>query len=222
MKNTLLKMTANLSLLALVFASTAQAARPKQNPTCTKLIPYVQSGDVLFTAVEAFVFREVAELTKSWTSHVGVVFQKNGQWVVYESHVPKSSITPLCEFIGRSMDGQVSLKRYNRPLNTKHISILQHAAAERLGYFYHQGFDYDNNKRYFCSKYVYDVYQQIGVSIGKIESFEELFKNNPNADVEFWTKWYLGNIPWSRRTVTPASQYNDPQWTTVFSNNVVE
>ena len=220
MKNTLLKTVVALALFVTVSVSTAEAARPQQDPTCTQLIPYVQPGDVLFTAVEAFVFREVAELTKSWTSHVGIIFQQNGRWVVYESRVPKSSITPLCEFVARSTNGQVALKRFNQSLNAQQISILQQAASERLGYFYHQGFDYDNNKRFFCSKYVYDVYQQIGVNMGKIESFKQLFENNPNADVEFWTKWYLGNIPWTRRTVTPASQLNDPNWITIFSNNV--
>ena len=220
MKNTLLKVVTTLVLSVSIFTSTTEAARPQQDPVCTKIIPYVQSGDVLFTAVEAFVFREVAELTKSWTSHVGIIFQQNGRWVVYESRVPKSSITPLCEFVARSANGQVALKRFNQPLNAKHISILQKAATERLGYYYHSGFDYDSDSKYFCSKYVYDVYQQIGISMGNIESFKQLFENNPNADVEFWTKWYLGNIPWTRRTVTPASQLNDPNWVTVFSNNV--
>ncbi len=220
MKNTLLKTIVALVLLVTVFVSIAQAARPRQNPTCTKLMPHVQSGDVLFTAADGFIFKEVAELTKSWTSHVGVIFQKNGQWVIYESRVPKSSITPLCEFVARSINGQVSLKRFNQALNAKHISILQKAAADRLERYYHTGFDYDSDNKYFCSKYVYDVYQQIGVKMGQIESFDQIFKNNPDADVEFWTKWYLGNIPWTRRTVTPASQLNDPNWTTIFSNNV--
>lgn len=220
MKNTLFRIVVASILLVSIFISQAQAARPKQNPTCTQLIPYIQSGDVIFTAIDSFIFREVAELTLSWTSHVGVIFKKNGHWVVYESRVPKSSVTPLCEFVDRSIDDQVVIKRFNKVLNTKHISVLQKAASERLDRYYHTGFDYDSESKYFCSKFVYDVYQHIGVNIGRIESFKQLFINNPNADLEFWTKWYFGKIPWTRRTVTPASQLNDPDWITVFSNNV--
>ncbi len=92
------------------------------------------------------------------------------------------------------------------------------AAQERMGKWYHLGFDYDSPRQY-CSKFVYQVYRQaLGVELGKLQTLEQLLNENPQANVSFWRAWYFGFIPWNRRTVTPASQLIDPQLETVFSN----
>ncbi|MBB7319210.1 hypothetical protein HEM98_020950, partial [Escherichia coli] len=33
---------------------------------------------------------------------------------------------------------------------------------------------------------------------------------NPNAKLTFWKFWFLGSIPWERKTVTPASLWHHP------------
>jgi len=87
----------------------------------------------------------------------------------------------------------------------------------RLNQYYHLGFDFDS-KRQFCSKFVYLTFKEaLGVELGKIQTLKELLEENPQASVNFWRCWYLGFIPWERKTITPASQLHDPQLNTVFS-----
>lgn len=187
---------------------------------CEKVALEARSGDLIFTAVDSYSYRKIAADTLTWSSHIGIIFKEEAQWVVYESRIPRSTITPLCDFIGRSMEEMVEVKRFNKPLARKTIKILETAAFDRLGYYYHTGFDYDNKNRMFCSKYVFDVFQEAGIDVGLIETLEELLNRNPEADLVFWTRWYLGSIPWERRTVTPASQIKDDKFITVFENNV--
>ena len=94
---------------------------------------------------------------------------------------------------------------------------FKRAADKRHGKLYHLGFKYES-QRQFCSKFVYQVYKEaLGIELGKVQTLEQLLEENPQASVRFWRCWYLGFIPWQRKTITPASQIADPQLTTVFS-----
>ncbi len=94
---------------------------------------------------------------------------------------------------------------------------LKRAALEREGRWYHLGFDFDS-PRQFCSKCVYQVFRDaLGIELGAVQTLQQLLEQNPQASVGFWRAWFLGVIPWQRRTVTPASQLVDPQLDTVLS-----
>lgn len=209
-----------ISFLIFIVSATALAQKNPELSLCEKVSLEARQGDLIFTAVDTYSYRKIAADTLTWTSHVGIIFYEDNEWVVYESRIPRSTITPLCDFIDRFENEMIEIKRYQKPLEKKTLKTLKVAAVDRLGYFYHTGFDYDNENRMFCSKYVYDIFQDAGIQVGSIETLEELLDRNPDADLVFWTRWYLGSIPWERRTVTPASQINDPKFMTVFSNNV--
>lgn len=218
------KLSVNL-LITFVLTFFSGVINAQENQTaelslCERVALEARSGDLIFTAVDTYSYQKIAADTLTWTSHVGILFHENGEWVVYESRIPRSVISPLCDFLGRFPNDMVEVKRYQEPLARKALKTLKAAAVDRLGYFYHTGFDYDNENRQFCSKYVYDIFQEVGIQVGQIETLEELLNRNPDADLVFWTRWYLGYIPWERRTVTPASQIKDPKFITVFSSNV--
>ena len=85
---------------------------------------------------------------------------------------------------------------------------------------YHFGFDFDS-KRAFCSKLVYEAYlEALGVEVGTLETFQELFNKNPTAPANFWRIWFLGSIPWHQRTVTTTSQLQSHSWNTIASAGV--
>ena len=172
----------------------------------------LQSGDIIFIAEGYPVCRMIAATCQSWESHVGIIFREpDGRLVVAESRVPFASITTLDKFLARTVGGRFAICRVAGGLTEEQISRLQAAAEKRLGRIYHQGFDFDS-PREFCSKFVYGSYlEALGVEIGKLETFHELFANNPAAPQLGWRLWFLGFIPWRRRTVTPASQLRSPQ-----------
>lgn len=209
-----------ISLFLLQFSFIDFVSASEQSSQCKAIRTRIKSGDLVFTAVDSFIFRQVAEDTQTWTSHVGVAFFDNGEWYVYESKIPLSVATPICEFIDRSLNEQVEIRRPKFRLGKNILQQMKIAAEERLGFYYDTGFNYDNESRMYCSKFAFQIYEEVGISVGKIETMKELLESNPNANVDFWTTWYLGRIPWERRIVTPASLLRDSKFVTIYSNNV--
>ncbi|MCP4597348.1 YiiX/YebB-like N1pC/P60 family cysteine hydrolase [Neptuniibacter sp.] len=177
----------------------------------------ITEGDIIFISIDSFLYRQVAKGTGSWTSHVGFVIQENNEWFVLESAVPTVTKCPLRKFLSRTRNSEVAIKRLPQELFQTEIKALKQAAGKRMGKFYHLGFNFDSTRQ-FCSKFVYLTYKEaLGIELGKVQTLRELLDENPQASVNFWRCWYFGFIPWQRRTVTPASQLNDPQLLEVFS-----
>lgn len=176
----------------------------------------VAEGDLVFLDIPFFLFRRVAESTKSWTSHVGIVLKDgNGNWVVSESTVPFSREIPLHDFLRRSANGRFEITRSKNNLSQSDIEKLREAARSNHGRLYGLGFNFNSN-RLFCSKHVYKAYQAIGIEVGYLQTFKDLLDNNRNSSsLNFWRLWFFGFIPWSRQTVTPASQLLDAKFSTV-------
>jgi len=192
--------------------NTQQLDQLEKNVTAT-----LQQGDILFISINAFLYKQVARGTGSWSSHVGFAVQENGEWLVIESKVPFVCKTPLRKFLSRTCNNEVMVRRLKSPLSDHQIDQLKQSAEKRMGRLYHLGFKFDSNRQ-FCSKFVYQVYKEaLGVELGKVQTLEQLLTENPQASVGFWRCWYLGFIPWQRKTLTPASQISDPSLNTVFS-----
>jgi len=177
----------------------------------------IQEGDIIFLSIPNALYRKVASATGSPTSHVGIVFKDtSSQWVVAESTIPLATYTPLPRFLKRSDDGWHCIRRMKGGLSSKNVAALRSACDERMGALYHLGFRYES-RRQFCSKLVYDVYRSaLGIEVGQLESFHDLLSRNPRESLAFWRLWFFGIIPWSRLTVTPASQMESPALETVF------
>jgi hypothetical protein len=182
-----------------------------------RVAPHLQPGDILFLDIGNLLYREVAYASSSWTSHVGICFRdEGGNWVVAESTVPRSRIAPLERYLGKTADERIAVRRLRGGLEHEQVTRLRAAAEARLGRPYHLGFNFDSNWL-FCSKFVYEVYREaLGVEVGRMQAFRELFTAHPNPRLWFWRVWYFGSIPWGRRTLTPESQYSDPQLETVL------
>lgn len=208
-------------IIAIILTSQIQALAEQKKfrsweEACAATQSVVNEGDLIFLDIPNFIFRKVAEGTKSWTSHVGVVFKNNGgDWIVAESKVPLSKEVPLCDFLRSSSRYKFEVTRLNRPLDQDEIAEMHRTADSLLDRFYDLGFDFDSD-RLFCSKFVYLTYQSINVEVGRIQTFRQLLMENPKASITFWKFWFFGSIPWERRTVTPASQLNDPKFFSIL------
>ncbi len=204
-------------LLFAVLGFAAAGFAKTSGPVCLAAQQSIAEGDVVFTSNHNYLFRRVESDTKTWTSHVGVAFKNDGgEWVVLESTWPKSKITPLCEFMQRSYKDRVEIKRFVQDLTLSQIRVMKMAASRQLGLRYDQGFDYDNHKKSFCSKFVYSTYQAINIDMGKLQSFQQVLDENPDMDLTFWKTWFLGRIPYKRITISPAIQIRDPKFHSIF------
>lgn len=179
----------------------------------------LESGDVLFTRISNFLYRRVAQATGSETSHVGIAFHDpNEGWLVAESAVPTVRYSPLADFIARSENGWLVVRRRRGGLTASQVVVLRNECDARMGKLYHLGFHYLSSRQ-FCSKFVYESYlAALGIEVGTVESFRTLLNNLPNTPLLFWRLWFLGRIPWARLTVTPASQLRSDQLETVWKS----
>lgn len=181
----------------------------------------LQVGDVVFIHIPVPPFTQIAKSTQSWTNHVGIVTSTDGgSAIISESRFPLSGSTTFEQFARRSEQGRVAVGRLPESLTPVQVAQLQKAAADRDGIFYDAGFNLQS-KRQFCSRYVREVlHESTGIELGQVETFSDLLSKNPSADLALWKIWFLGNIPWNRKTVTPASQLRDPQLHLVFDGQV--
>ncbi len=183
-----------------------------------RLEPLLQEGDLIFLDTDRYLFKRVAEATGGWTSHVGTVFREAGGWVVYESTFPLSRRTPLAAYLRRTTGARLAVMRLEGGLDGAQRERLRAAAARRLGRLYHWGFDLDS-RRQFCSKYVHEVFREaLGVTLGRVETFDGLMRRNPRRARRFWRLWYLGRIPLGRRTLSPQSLLEDPRLEAVLES----
>lgn len=179
----------------------------------------LESGDVLFTSIPNVLYRRVAQATGSKTSHVGIAFHDpDAGWMIAESAVPTVRYSAIANFISRSDNGWLVVRRIRGGLTSSQVASLRHQCNVRMGRLYHPGFRYESSRQ-FCSKFVYETYlAALGVEIGTLESFQKLLNRLPDTPLLFWRLWFFGRIPWARRTVTPASQLASDRLETVWES----
>ncbi|WP_371142569.1 YebB family permuted papain-like enzyme [Burkholderia cepacia] len=163
-------------------------------------------GDIVFIRVTVRPFLEVANATRSWTNHVGIVVgERDGEPLVAESTFPLSRVTTMSRFLARSDRGACVIARLKQPLDAEQRRRFVDAAMRRTGVVYDTGFNLAS-RRQFCSRFVREVVRDATqIVLGDVETFDTLLCRNPDHPLGFWKIWYFGRIPWRRRTVTPAS-----------------
>jgi Permuted papain-like amidase enzyme, YaeF/YiiX, C92 family len=199
--------------LGLLCASIAPAARATlDDATYNSVVASEPSiGDIVFIRIGGPVFSRVAITTGSWTSHVGIIVDRqNGDWLVAESGIPFVRKTPLRKFLDRSEKQEFSIRRLRAEPTVAQKRAMLAFADMQMGKVYSLGFNLTSNDT-FCSKFVHDaVYAGTHQSIGEIETFDHLLHSNPDTPQLFWRVWFFGFIPWQRTTITPASELASP------------
>lgn len=169
----------------------------------------LKEGDIIFISIPNFLYRAIEKGTNSQTSHVGILLKENDKWMVAESKVPVSMLTPLEDFINRSNNSWFAIRRFNEDLSQEQLKELKKACEVRYGVLYDFSFNFHSAKL-FCSKFVYEVFKEsCNIDVGELESFKTLINKNPTALTGFWRLWFLGFIPYEKLTVTPQSQITD-------------
>lgn len=178
-------------------------------------------GDIVFTCIGAALFGQISAASNCWSNHVGIIIGHNGEdFLVAESRVPLSTITTLSRFIKRSSNQRYAIKRLDAGLTERQKQRIVEQVPSRLRKLYHTGFKYESSRQ-FCSKFVFDIYKEaLCIPVGEIETFGELLNSNPNAKLTFWKFWFLGSIPWERKTVTPASLWHHPGLVLIHAEGV--
>lgn len=203
----------------LMFLSGQSFASNSESELCKSLKTLINEGDLVFLDIDNYFFKKVASATNTWTSHVGIALKDDTGWVIYESTVPFSKKTDFCKYVDKTDGNHVAIKRLKGTLLDDDIKKIKASAEQRLGILYHPWFDFESKKQ-FCSKFVHEVFSEsINVRLGEVVSFKDLLEKNPEYDLAFWQIWFLGSIPWERKTVTPKDVLDDSDLDTVWDWN---
>lgn len=136
--------------------SDAEAQATKMRGDCE-----MKPGDLIFHRSGSEQAGAIAYMTKSELTHVGVVFQVQGAWQVYEAVGPVK-ITPLESWIGRGQGSKFSTSRYKDGLDVKKTKALFEAGKEFYGKPYDLLFT-DDDAKIYCSELALKMYERMNV-----------------------------------------------------------
>lgn len=180
-----------------------------------KINAEMKVGDIIFIHIPFPPFAKISTTTMSWTNHVGIVSRiEGGEVWIAESKLPIVYEGKLNKFLLKAYKREYRIYRvsgYEQSMNKKLLESIN----KRIGIKYDLGFDLDSKKTY-CSKFVREVYKEVlDIDLGEVENFKTLLTKNKKMSLIFWKIWYLFNIPWERKTVSPASIMLDKKLTLI-------
>jgi hypothetical protein len=196
-----------------------QLTRAESIAIDAKAVNY-QNGDLIFQNSISQQSPAIEEVQGNPWTHVGVLFQKNKKWYVYEAIGPVQ-ITPLKEFIRSGVDKIYDVRRINPTLVDLSDKKLQEKLYNELVKF--DGISYDlffqwSDERIYCSELTYKAFDAaLGIKVGPLVKLKELNLSGPLARqlVKAREELLGGPANLEEDIVTPGAQHDDPQLITV-------
>lgn len=139
--------------------------------------PAIRSGDLIFQQSLGPQAKAILEATRSSWSHVGIILEDQGQWVVAEASAPVR-IVSLTSFISRGKNKDYRVYRA-RALTAAQLPLLRQAIDAELGKRYDIFFEWSDTAMY-CSEFVYKIFlASAAIEIGQMQKFSDLKLNGP-------------------------------------------
>ncbi len=207
------------SLIVLTFNSHEALAMGRGKPVEPTPTPTPSSkykeGDVIFIQSQTSQAAALREATESVWTHVGLLIQRSGKWVVAEAVGPLKE-TPLADFIARSKNKSYRVYRY------KHFDAATMASAlkARLPKYnkpYDIYFEWSQD-RIYCSELTYHLMKDVtGFELGRIQKMKEMKLDGPYAQALIKKRLTdTGReLDPEEIIVTPVSQLEDEELTLI-------
>lgn len=187
---------------------------------CTQAPGYdPRSGDIVFQTSRSSQSLAIQLATKSPYSHMGIVYVRNGEPLVFEAVQPVK-LTALRTWIERG-EGEHFVARRLRDVDSRLTpEALQRmrAVGEQLS-----GKDYDlyfewSDDRIYCSELVWKVFERgAGIRLGEQQTIGDLDLSHPAVRAKLRER-YGDQIPLSEVVVSPVAIFNAPDLFTVYEN----
>ncbi|SDX96794.1 YiiX family permuted papain-like enzyme [Hymenobacter psychrophilus] len=216
-------------LLLLFLVASALAAYPRAqryltryqatrtaSRTVAKLGARLRNGDLIFQTSQSAQSRAIQLATHSAYSHCGILFQKNGEWRVFEAVQPVSE-TSLAAWVARGKDGQFVVKRLRDAETVLTPPVLRKLQAVGEQY---RGRNYDlyfgwSDERIYCSELLWKMYQQAtGRAIGQLQQLREFDLSHPAVQAKMRER-YGNKLPLDERVISPVRMLESPELVTV-------
>jgi len=184
-----------------------------------KLKQTIQNGDIIFQTSKSSQSRAIQLATDSKYSHMGIIYENDGQFLVYEAVQPVK-LTPLKEWINRGENGHYVIKRLENAdevLTSSTLTKMKQIGEQFNGKPYDIYFEWSDDKIY-CSELVWKIYKQAtDIEIGQLEELSDFDLSNDIVKAKMKER-YGENIPMEEKVISPASMFNSDKLVTVKTN----
>lgn len=157
--------------------------------------------------------------TKSKYSHVGILFEKDGEMMVYEAVQPVR-ISELDEWISRGDDNHYVVKRLKNAedkLTPKILEEMKSEATKHLGKNYDLYFGW-SDERIYCSELVWKIYYRtLGIEVGEPQLLKEFDLSHPVVKKKLKER-YGNDIPYDEKVISPGAMFESEVLEVVTSN----
>ena len=176
----------------------------------------IENGDIIFQVSKSGQSKAIQLATNSRYSHMGIIYQDNGQYFVYEAVEPVT-LTPLKEWIDRGEKGHYVIKRLknaDKVLTPDVVAKMKQAGKQFKGKPYDIYFEWSDDKIY-CSELFWKIYKQAaGIEIGELQRLSDFNLADDIVQTKMKER-YGDNIPMDEKVISPAAMFRSDQLITI-------
>jgi hypothetical protein len=177
---------------------------------------YIENGDIIFQTSKSSQSKSIQLATNSKYSHMGIIYENDGQFLVYEAVQPVK-LTPLKDWINRGENGHFVIKRLENAdqiLTSSVLMKMKQTGEQFKGKPYDIYFEWSDDKIY-CSELVWKIYKQAaGIEIGQLEQLSDFDLTNEIVQAKMKER-YGDNIPMDEKVISPAAVFNSDKLITI-------
>ncbi len=177
------------------------------------------NGDIIFQTSKSSQSKAIQLATNSKYSHMGIIYENDGQFFVYEAVKPVK-LSPLSEWINRGENGHYVIKRLENAdqlLTNSTLTKMKQIGEQFKGKPYDIYFEWSDDKIY-CSELVWKIYKQAtDIEIGELEQLSDFDLTNDIVKAKMKER-YGDSIPMDEKVISPAAMFNSDKLVTVKTN----
>lgn len=169
-----------------------------------------RAGDIIFHRSSTAQSMAIQLATNSPYSHVGIIYEQDGQPFVFEAVQPVK-ITPLKNWIARGVNEAYVLKRWKEELSEAEIQEMYKLGQTWLGKNYDLDFAWSDDRMY-CSELVYKLYKRVAkVKLGELKALKERNLSNPLIQKALNKRYGKDNWPLDRKMISPGDLFESDE-----------
>jgi uncharacterized protein YycO len=178
-----------------------------------------QSGDIIFQISKSSQSQAIQRATKSKYSHMGIIYEADDQYYVYEAVQPVK-LTALDRWIKRGENSHYVIKRLKdseKLLTKDDVKKLKDAGDKYKGKDYDVYFEWSDNKIY-CSELVWKIYKEAhDIEIGELQELRD-FNLTDDIVINKMKERYGNKIPLDEKVISPAAMFASEKLFTIVEN----
>lgn len=164
----------------------------------------LKDGDIIFQISVDGQGEAIQLATKSVYTHVGVLFNVDGQWQVYEAVQPVKR-TPLSVFVAEGDSSKYVIKRLVQAdslLSMDKKAAMKTFLNAQLNKNYDPYFNWKDDAMY-CSELVWKCYRKAGIELSALRTLKSYDLSSPVVKA-IMKERYGKKIPYDEKVVSPG------------------